>query len=150
VTSLQAALRQLAPADTAELWEARVTLATGRAAGDITALPEVQNITLYRGMDFALMLHVTGSDGLPMDVSGREVLAHIASDFGAEVPDAEWTPTTAPGEPDVIVLALPAAVTALLPPSAMYDVWLCDFPRTPLLAGIITVAPRITRCPSPG
>lgn len=146
--TLQTALRNLGadPAAQALSWETLITQASGRASTSLSALPDICDITLYRGMDFTLLLDVYGPDGEPLDITARDVLAEIRVTADSEgEPAGSWSPAASA---NTIALSLPSAVTSQLPPSSRYDVWLCDYPRTPLVAGTLTVVPRVTRCPA--
>jgi hypothetical protein len=149
-TAARAAMSPLQRSNAA--WEAdlleAVNRATGASAGpvDIVALPQVVNLTIYRGMDFTLLVDVTSPEGDPADISGRIVVAQIRGTPESDTVAGEFQPTIADS---TIVLYLAASVTELLPDSARWDVWLCDYPRTPLAAGLLTVEPRVTRCPEP-
>jgi hypothetical protein len=129
--------------------QAQILAASGRAAAtDITVLPDIVNVTAMQGADLTLTVLVED-----LDLSGRDVLAEIRTTpsgpaVGLWVPTLITTTDEITGEPvQAISLYLAADLSALLPLTTAWDVWLCDVPRTCLVRGTLTLQPRITVCP---
>lgn len=87
--------------------------------------PATYNIRPQRRADYQFGLSIKDSDGLPVDLTGWQVLAQVWSKKRAyKVGDFTVTFTDAPnGRVDLL---LPHSVTEELPAEAYYDVMLID------------------------
>lgn len=118
----------------------------GAAGGqqEIRRLPDVVNMTLYRGDDAGFSVAVWDDDGEPADLDGAEIAAQIRA-----APDAEPVLGDIGTETDghVIRCRLHHDTSAGLPAACVFDVEVtfADDWRTTLVAGGIAVTPDVTR-----
>jgi hypothetical protein len=123
-----------------------ILAAEGRAAGPVTltSLPQVVNLDLYRGDDFALRLTVNDPDEeTAADLSGAVVRAQLRTSSEADSTAGEFMVEIVD---NVITLRLAAETSAALPGSLVWDVELDqnDWVVT-LIGGRVTVTPDVTR-----
>ena len=118
----------------------------------IYALPATVNARIYAGDDFVLAVVVKNVLGESMDLAGSTARAHIRETIDAEL--AFEFECAVRDDTGVVLMHLPAATTAILPPSSVYD---CELSQqivweggpaqrvTTLIRGTITITPEITR-----
>jgi len=110
----------------------------------LTNLPATINMQLQAGDSFAFELDVTDDVGDPWDLSECVVLAQIRPTASGNLAGA-FTPSVT--ESGSLRLELPAAVSAALPRSAVWDVDVTEANGwvTTLAAGSITMTPEVSR-----
>jgi hypothetical protein len=108
--------------------------------------PQVVNLLLYRGDDFALVIEVYGPDGEPADITGGTAVAEIKASPDAPGAVGSFAADVATYSAEgLIVLHLLSAVSFGLPPNSAYDCPLViEGARTTLIAGTIGMMPNIT------
>lgn len=110
--------------------------------GEITALPQTVNLSLYAGDDFYMNLTVTNPDGSPADLSQATVLAQIRS--AANLVLATFSSNVVG---NVIELHLTSGASAGLPASGVWD---CQITTplagvTTLAGGTVSVTPQVSQ-----
>jgi len=110
----------------------------------LTNLPATINLLLYQGDSWAMELDVTDEFGDPWDLTDVVVLAQVRPTPTGSVA-GEFTPSVT--ESGALRLELPAAVSAALPRSAVWDVDVTEANGwvTTLAAGSITMTPEVSR-----
>jgi len=83
----------------------------------VDARPAREDLYLYAGDDFTLTLTVTDAAGNPVDLTGSTISGQVRASDGSM--SAPFVATVAA---NVITLTLPHTATALLTPSAVWDV----------------------------
>lgn len=103
------------------------------------------DITIEQGTDFSRTLFLTTDTATPINVAGRTFSAQIRQMPGGTVATA-FTCTVTSAAGGQVTLALSAAASLAVPTSgARYDLLMADGGTfTRLLAGVVTLSPRIT------
>jgi hypothetical protein len=110
----------------------------------ISALPLTENLALYAGDDFTMLLTVTNPDGSAFDMTGCTPLSQIRVTPQADPPLASFTCTVST---NTITMILTSAASTTLPAKCVYDVQITDTGGRvqTLLAGSIAVTAQVTR-----
>jgi hypothetical protein len=110
---------------------------------NLSALPRVVNLELYRGDDFGMRLVLADDSGDPADLTGAVVHAQVRTSHESDSVAGEFVTGI---EDNVISLRLAAAVSAQLPADTVWDVELeQDEWVTTLVAGGVKLHPDVTR-----
>ena len=126
------------------VWDALLTVAVGRAASEIVAVPAAVNLILYQGDDFTLRIDVTDEGGEPFDLAAYEAEAQIRQTADADDIAGAFVATIQEG--NAIYLHLTSPVSAALPLACVWDVQITAGPAvTTLAAGTITLTREVTR-----
>jgi len=130
--------------DAATWIAAAATPPTPPTPGEISALPQTVNLSLYAGDDFYMNLTVTNPDGSPSDLSGAVVLAQIKAAPNNPTVLATFSSTIVA---NVIELHLSSASSAALPATCVWD---CQITTpaagvTTLAGGTVTVTSQVSQ-----
>jgi hypothetical protein len=109
----------------------------------VTALPEVVNLEFYQGDDFYLDVTVNDGSGSPAVLTGSSPRAEIHAAPGDPVPLATFT-ITIDAAPGLLHLHLPAAESADVPATAVWDLQLSAPDVTTLAAGTVACTQQVT------
>ena len=103
------------------------------------------DITIEQGTDFSRTLFLTTDTATPINVAGRTFTAQIRQMPGGTVATA-FTCTVTSAAGGQVTMALSAAASLVVPTSgAKYDLLMNNSGTyTRLLAGVVTLSPRIT------
>lgn len=111
--------------------------------------PGPLNLTIEQGADFSITLTVKDSAGVVVNLTGYTFAAQFRQTYASTSPIATFTCTCTVPASGQIVLSMPNATTGALtaPQSGVWDLFLTDasLNKIRLLAGSVTVAPRVTR-----